>query len=132
MDITYSKQTQGADTMMSKDLRKARLRYLFMVKRYQAPLDLDKIEYFKSLTMDEFSSGMASTNMFNSLLEQYNRKRSTVSAKKDEGGNVDKLNIIIIPKRINRIYKRGNARIQIASANLRKLFVKAFYRCGKI
>ena len=23
-------------------------------------------------------------------------------------------------------------RIQIASANLRKLFVKAFYRCGKI
>ena len=82
--------------------------------------------------MDEFSSGMASTNMFNSLLEQYNRKRSTVSAKKDEGGNVDKLNIIIIPKRINRIYKRGNARIQIASANLRKLFVKAFYRCGKI
>ena len=24
------------------------------------------------------------------------------------------------------------ARIQIASANLRKLFVKAFYRCGKI
>jgi len=105
---SLSIENNSGCTIESKELRSARLSYLFMVKRYKAPLDLEKIEYFKSMNMNEFHSGLASTDLFNSLLEKYNRKRSTVSAKKDEGGNVDKLNIIIMPKRINRIYKRGN------------------------
>ena len=100
---SLSIENNSGCTIESKELRSARLSYLFMVKRYKAPLDLEKIEYFKSMNMNEFHSGLASTDLFNSLLEKYNRKRSTVSAKKDEGGNVDKLNIIIMPKRINRI-----------------------------
>lgn len=105
---SLSIENNSGSTIVSKELRSARLSYLFMVKRYRAPLDLEKIEYFKSLNMNEFHSGLASTDLFNSLLDKYNRKKNTDSAKKEEGGNVDKLNIIILPKRINRIYKRGN------------------------
>lgn len=105
---SLSIENNSGSTIVSKELRSARLSYLFMVKRYRAPLDLEKIEYFKSLNMNEFHSGLASTDLFNSLLDKYNRKKNTDSAKKEEGSNVDKLNIIIIPKRINRIYKRGN------------------------
>jgi hypothetical protein len=70
---SLSIENNSGCTIESKELRSARLSYLFMVKRYKAPLDLEKIEYFKSMNMNEFHSGLASTDLFNSLLEKYNR-----------------------------------------------------------